>query len=86
MTQSRRDILAQGGKFLLLTGAAIAGLESLRGDAPQPAAKYKMAYGYVLRAIPIDLALHPDEFAEARRLDVGAGLTVSRPIVDFPLA
>jgi Fe-S-cluster-containing dehydrogenase component len=43
MTHSRRDILTQGGKFLLLTGAAVAGLESLRGDAPQPAAEYKMA-------------------------------------------
>jgi len=43
MTLSRRDILAQGSKLLLLTGAAAAGLESLRGDAPQPAAEYNMA-------------------------------------------
>jgi Fe-S-cluster-containing dehydrogenase component len=43
MKQSRRDILAQGSKFLLLTGAAALGLESLRGDAPQSSTEYKMA-------------------------------------------
>ncbi len=43
MKPSRRDMLAQGGKLLLLTGAAAAGLESLRGHATAPAAEYKMA-------------------------------------------
>jgi Fe-S-cluster-containing dehydrogenase component len=42
MEQSRREILAQAGKFLLLSSAAAAGLGSLSGDTPEPAAKYNL--------------------------------------------
>jgi tetrathionate reductase subunit B len=43
MTYSRRDFLAGGTKRLILTAAAAAGLESLRGDAGSAPVRYKMA-------------------------------------------
>jgi tetrathionate reductase subunit B len=43
MEMSRRDLLAGAGKFILLTGAARAGLETLRGAPPPETEQYKVA-------------------------------------------
>jgi Fe-S-cluster-containing dehydrogenase component len=43
MDLSRRELLAQSGKFLILSGAARVALEQLRGEPSPDADKYKMA-------------------------------------------
>lgn len=56
MDLNRRELLAKGGKFILLSGAARVALESMQGETPSPAevAKYKAAEHWWAMTIDIN--------------------------------
>ena len=56
MDLNRRELLAKGGKFILLSGAARVALESMQGGTPSPAevAKYKAAEHWWAMTIDIN--------------------------------